>query len=65
MLLVVLGPADREPVGGEPEQRPGGREGEDERGDAQARAPAIASSTSVAWVTPVAPRAAYGWVFRK
>ena len=28
-------------------------------------APASASSTSVAWVTPVAPRGAYGYVLRK
>jgi hypothetical protein len=65
MLLVVLGPADREPVRRDAEDRPGDREGNGERAEAQARAPAIASSTSVAWVTPVAPRAAYGWVFRK
>ncbi len=28
-------------------------------------APASAISTSVAWVTPVAPRAAYGYALRK
>ena len=63
MLLVVLGPADRETIGDDAEQRPADRKNEDERG--QAFAPAIASSTSVACVTPVAPRAAKGVVFRK
>ena len=63
VVLVVLGPADREPVGGDAEGRPAeGQQGDEE---VQAFAPARASSTSVAWVTPVAPRAAYGWVFRK
>ena len=61
MLLVVLGPADREPIGDDAE--PGAEDGENERD--QAFAPASASSTSVAWVTPVAPRAAYGVVLRK
>ncbi len=63
MFLVVLGPADREPVGRDAE--PGAGNGEDEGEQAQAFAPAIASSTSVAWVTPVAPRDAYGVAFRK
>ena len=63
MLLVVLGPADREAIGDDAERRPGERE--DDREQAQAFAPARASSTSVAWVTPVAPRAAHGVVFRK
>lgn len=63
MLLVVLGPADGESVGGGSERRAPGGEDRGER--RQACAPAIASSTSVAWVTPVAPRAAHGVVFRK
>jgi hypothetical protein len=63
MFLVVLRPADGEPVGGEPE--PGAGNGEQDREQGQPFAPAIASSTSVAWVTPVAPRAAYGVAFRK
>ena len=63
MLLVVLGPADCETIGDDAEQRPADRKNEDERG--QAFAPAIASSTSVAWVTPVAPRGAQAVAFRK
>jgi hypothetical protein len=63
MLLVVCRPADREAIGQDTEQRPADRKNGDER--VQAFAPASASSTSVAWVTPVAPRAAYGVAFRK
>jgi hypothetical protein len=63
VLLVVLGPADREAIGGDAEQRPADRKNGDEW--VQPFAPASASSTSVAWVTPVAPRAAYGVAFRK
>jgi hypothetical protein len=63
MLLVVLGPADRETVGKDAEQPSAECEGDREQG--QAFAPASASSTSVAWVTPVAPRAANGRVLRK
>ena len=63
MLLVVLRPADRTTIRDDAEERPADRKNEDERG--QAFAPAIASSTRVAWVTPVAPRAAKGVVFRK
>ena len=63
MFVVVGRPADRKAIGGETEQRAADRKNEDERG--QAFAPAIASSTSVACVTPVAPRAANGVVFRK
>jgi hypothetical protein len=62
-LLVVLRPADCDPIGDDAEDRPGEREREDEW--VQALAPASASSTSVAWVTPLAPRGAYGSVFRK
>lgn len=73
MLLIVLGPADRETIGGDAEQRTADRKNDDEEiegqslpgGPAQPFAPASASSTSVAWVTPVAPRDAYGIVFRK
>ena len=54
MLLVVLRPADREAIGRDTEQRPADRKNDDE--DVQPFAPARASSTSVAWVTPVAPR---------
>jgi hypothetical protein len=50
----VLRPADRQPVGDDAEDRPADREREDEW--VQALAPARASSTSVAWVTPLAPR---------
>ena len=68
ILVVVLGPARREPVGEDPEHRPDGGEAEREQASSAARsagrrrayasrAPASASSTSVAWVTPVAPRA--------
>ncbi len=63
MLVVVLGPAHGEAIRGDAEHGPADREGRGERG--QPFAPASASSTSVAWVTPVAPRAAYGVVFRK
>ena len=59
MLLVVLGPARREAVGGDAERAAGDPEGDAERVDRQA-APASASSTSVAWATPVAPRAPNG-----
>jgi hypothetical protein len=62
MLLVVLRPADRETVGGEPEEPAGDRE--DDGQWRQAR-PASASSTSVAWATPVAPREAYDVALRK
>jgi hypothetical protein len=65
MLLVVLRPADREPVGGDAERAARDRQDEDQGAQAQPFAPARASSTSVAWVTPVAPRAAKGVVFRK
>ncbi len=63
MLLVVFGPARRETVGGDAERA--AREGEDEaeQVDRQA-APARASSTSVAWATPVAPRAPNGSALR-
>ncbi len=63
MLVVVLGPADREPIGDGTEGAAGDGQGQREQG--QPFAPARASSTSVAWVTPVAPRAAHGVVFRK
>ena len=63
MLLVVRRPADREAIGGDTEQRAADRKNDDER--VQPFAPARASSTSVAWVTPVAPRAAYGVGLRK
>ena len=56
MLLVVLGPADREAIGGDPEQGPADRKNGDE--EIQPFAPARANSTSVACVTPVAPRGA-------
>jgi hypothetical protein len=56
MLLVVLGPADGESIGDDAEQC--AAEGEDDLEQGQPFAPATASSTSVAWVTPVAPRAA-------
>jgi hypothetical protein len=56
MLLVVGRPADRKAIGGDTEQRAADRKNDDER--VQPFAPASASSTSVAWVTPVAPRAA-------
>ena len=63
MLVVVRRPADREAIGGDTEQRAADRKNDDER--VQPFAPASASSTSVAWVTPVAPRDAYGVAFRK
>ena len=63
MLLVVRRPADREAIGGDTEQRAADRKNDDEW--VQPFAPANASSTSVAWVTPVAPRAAYGVALRK
>ena len=63
MLLVVLWPADRESVRDDPEDCPADRKNGNER--TQAFAPASASSTSVAWVTPVAPRGAHAVVFRK
>jgi len=63
MLLVVLRPADGEPVGKGSEDRPADRKTDDE--GTQAFAPASASSTSVAWVTPVAPRGAQAVVLRK
>ncbi len=73
MLLVVLGPANGEAIRGDAEDGSADGERDDEwvddggseRRARQALAPASASSTSVAWVTPVAPRAAYGVVFRK
>jgi len=63
MLVVVVRPADRKAIGGETEQRAADRKNDDER--VQPFAPASASSTRVAWVTPVAPRAAYGVDLRK
>ena len=63
MLLVVGRPADRKAIGGDTEQRAADRKNDDER--VQPFAPASASSTSVAWVTPVAPRDAYGVDLRK
>lgn len=63
MLVVVLRPADREAVRNDAEAGPG--QGQGEREQAQPFAPASASSTSVAWVTPVAPRGAQGVVLRK
>jgi len=59
MLLVVLGPACREAVGANAERRPGDRQ-DDGEGLVRQAAPASASSTSVAWDTPVAPRAPNG-----
>jgi len=59
MLLVVLGPACREAVGTDAERRPGDRQ-DDGEGLVRQAAPASASSTSVAWDTPVAPRAPNG-----
>jgi hypothetical protein len=63
VLEVVLGPANRESIGDDAEDR--AADGEDDLEQGQPFAPARASSTSVACVTPVAPRAAYGVVFRK
>jgi hypothetical protein len=67
MLLVVLGPAGRQSVGGEAQNAAADREDDREGGleRTRQRAPASASSTSVAWVTPDAPRAANGIVLRK
>jgi hypothetical protein len=63
MLLVVLGPAGRQAVGGDAKDPADDREGDLER--TRQRAPASASSTSVACVAPDAPRAANGIVLRK
>ena len=77
VLLVVLRPAHREAVGRDPEHEPGGTEQTGQRlhrlerrrcwsaGGQAGRAPASASSTSVACETPVAPLGAYGVVLRK
>ena len=62
MLLVMLGPAGGQSVGGETEDTAADREDDFER--SRQRAPASASSTSVACVTPDAPRAAKGMVLR-
>jgi hypothetical protein len=63
MLVVVGGPTDRKAIGGDTEQRAADRKNDDEK--VQPFAPASASSTSVAWVTPVAPRDEYGVDLRK
>ena len=63
----MLRPACREAIGGETEDPAAEREdeGEDDLELTRQRAPANASSTSVACVTPLAPRAANGIVLRK
>ena len=71
----VRRPARREPVGAKaetgrrtahgPEPGPGRRSRRRGGAVSAAHAPPSASSTSVAWLTPVAPRAAHGCALRK